>query len=380
MSILNPSDNPHPTAPGGGDTPNAAERMRFLAYAGHELRSPLDNMVGLIELAARVPSSEIQARYLELAARGGHSLLRLLNEAIELARLGVHDLPAQLEWFDPDEVLADAMRSITPALGWGDFSVVYDFDGEAAQLRGDAARLQQIVVNLLGQAVAATERGHIGVRGVVRRNGAQECELRVFVEDTGAGIAPRFLPGLFEPFGITEMPRLAGRVGLGLSLVRAMVDSLGGRIDVQSVVGQGTTFELVLTLPSRSGGPAPAPAVGGHAGLFYAPPFVEGGEWLARRLQRLGWTYRLLPTLADAVEHTRSVPTQMLLVAAHSLRSATDLQALAAALPASRLVLLTRPDWRHPELEQSALDLGGAVFAVPLARRDLQALASAALA
>jgi len=350
---------------------DSAAKLRLVAHASHEIRTPLNGVLGLVDLAQRIASSEAQRRYLELAAQSGRALLRVLNDVLDFARLDAAPAIQPLDWFDPDQLLAEAARSITPQIGWRDFSVVYDFDGDALQVQADGGRLRQIVVNLLGNAARHTVRGHIGLTARAVWIGDGRCELYMRVEDTGPGIPADRLPRLFDPFALADDAKLHGGTGLGLSIVHALVATMGGRIQVQSTVGEGTAFELrfefravceELPLPTR------AP---GHAWLIYEPPFVDGGVWLARRLARFGWTSELLPSLDAAVARTDSSPPNLVIVAAHSVHTGDDLPRLAAVVPHLRPVLVSRPDWQHPEFEQQAFDLGGAVLHVPVARRDL---------
>ena len=347
-------------------------RVRWVAQAGHELRTPLNSLLGLVDLVRRAELPSAQQRHLDLAAQSGRAMLRVLDDMLNLASIGGAPAPLHDEWFDLDDVVCDAIRMVTPQMGWHDFSVVYDHDGDVAQVRSNAGRLRQIVTNLIVNAAKVTRQGHIGVSLHAQAIDEAHCAVSLQVEDTGPGIAADRLARLFEPFSMADHAQRQGGTGLGLSLVHAMVTALGGRIDVHSTVGQGTVFHIQLTLPSVREAPAPAAPTTACAWLVYAPPFVKGGEWLARRLARFGGASRTFESVDAAVAHAANSAPELLIVAAHSVHATLDLQRLAEALPRVAKVLVSRPDWQRPDLEQRALDLHFSVVTVPVARRDLR--------
>ena len=347
-------------------------RVRWVAQAGHELRTPLNSLLGLVDLVRRAELPSAQQRHLDLAAQSGRAMLRVLDDMLNLASIGGAPAPLHDEWFDLDDVVCDAIRMVTPQMGWHDFSVVYDHDGDVAQVRSNAGRLRQIVTNLIVNAAKVTRQGHIGVSLHARAIDDAHCAVSLQVEDTGPGIAADRLARLFEPFAMADHAQRQGGTGLGLSLVHAMVTALGGRIEVHSTVGQGTVFHIQLTLPSVREALAPAERTTARAWLVYEPPFVKGGEWLARRLARFGAASRTFESVDDAVAQGAHGAPELLIVAAHSVHATLDLQHLAQALPHIAKVLVSRPDWQRPDLEQRALDLHFSVVTVPVARRDLR--------
>jgi CheY-like chemotaxis protein len=257
-------------------------------------------------------------------------------------------------------------------------SVRYDWIGEPTWVASDEPRVRQIVGNLVGNAAKFTERGHIAMLATLadhpQRSGWRWLTLDV--EDTGPGLSPDRAARVFDDFvqGDASLSRAHGGTGLGLSIARELARRMGGDISVRSVSGQGSVFTLNLPLPAA---PDPAPLVDpapGLAWLLYRQP--ELGEWLQRRLARLGWTSRLLVDAAAAVEQAARTPDlpQLVVVAEHVMDGACDLGALRRALPAAQITLLIRPDWHHPEMEQQALALGMSFSVMPLTPRDLRLL------
>ena len=351
--------------------------LGFVARASHEIRTPLNGVLGLVELSRRLAVSDSQLRLLDMAAQSGRALTRVVNGVLDLASVNRAHAAPNPEWIDLDELLSEALRSITPQMGWGEFAVVYDYDSDAARVRVDRGYLRQILINLLGNAAKLTRQGHVGLSARLRCVEGHRCDVTVLIEDTGPGIPSDHLPRLFEPFGLAEQAKRHGGTGLGLSIVKALVSAMQGSISVHSAPGEGTRFELHFTLEAEPEAPAAPPPAGKHAWLVYAPPYVTAGEWLCRRLRRLGWSADMLPSVAAALEPRTGAAPDLVMLAAHSVKSAEDISALATAHPNARQVLLSRADWDRPKIEQRAVDVGTLCVLVPVAHRDLVTLLAA---
>jgi CheY-like chemotaxis protein len=348
-----------------------ADAMNLVARASHEIRTPLNGVLGLVELAGRLCTSDVQRRHLEMAAESGRALTLVLNDVLDLASLSGMRGVDPADSVDLDLLFTEALRSITPQLGWGDCSVVYDYDSDVDRVRAHAGRLRQVVINLLGNAAKWTERGHIGLSASVRQRQGRRCELRLRIEDTGPGIAADALPRLFEPFAVTGHAPQRGGSGLGLSIVKGIVDAMHGDISIASAVGRGTTVDVRLDLDVEATAEPRPVTDGGRAWLVYSPPYVEGGVRLRQRLARLGWHAEVLDSIQIAQRRAADEAPDVAIVAAHSVSSVGDVEHLVAALPHARVVLVSRADWVHPEIEQRALDLGLSCLLVPVSHRDL---------
>jgi len=357
------------------DGPLAPHALRLVGRASHELRSPLNGILGLLRLVQQIGCEGLQRRYVDLAAQSASHLLRVLDSMLELARLGSAGISAHPGWIDLDGTLTSAVRSITPQLGWRDFSLVYDIDSDTDQLLLDGGMLCQVVVNLVANAARHTVRGFVGVRADTRWTGPTRVMLRLEVQDSGGGIAPERLPQLFDPFALAALARQHGGSGLGLSIVRTLVVALGGRIDVRSRVDEGTMFSVEIECEARRTQHALALAVPKTVWLLYQPPFQEGAAWLSRRIERIGGQALIVPDFDDARARAAAMPApDLVIVAAHSISGPQDLPGLRECLPDTPMALLTRLDWRRPELEQQALALGAEALPVPLAQADLRRL------
>ncbi|WP_460504480.1 ATP-binding protein [Hydrogenophaga soli] len=240
-------------------------KSRFLATMSHEIRTPLNGVLGLTQLMLMAPTSpEDQQKYLRTILSSGTTLLALLNDVLDLSKVEAGRLVLETLAFSPDQLLHDAaalmeVNATDKGLGW-----TVAWTGGPGQVLGDPYRLRQMLSNLMGNAVKFTETGHIHIQGTEvegSESGGWVC-LRFAVQDTGIGIAPDRLGQLFKPFSQVDASdtRKFGGSGLGLSIVRSLAEQMGGRVGVDSVLGQGSTFWFEVRLKRHAGAwPATAP-------------------------------------------------------------------------------------------------------------------------
>ena len=354
-------------------------QARFVAHMSHELRTPLAGLLSLVDLARRVATDPAQQRYLEVAMQSGHVLQRTIDDVLDLthARDPAHE-PAH-EPFELAEAVAEVLRGAMPLVRSKGLSMRYDWVGDSTWVRGDERRLRQIVGNLVGNAVKFTERGHVAVVSELLADTEAPGRLRLTmrVEDSGPGLSPERAAAVFEDFvqGDPSLTRAHGGTGLGLTIARELARRLGGDVTLRSVVGEGSVFTLALPFDPAPAPEALPPAPPAHAWLLYRQPLL--GEWLQRRLERMGWSAELVPGVEAAVERARGAapdarPPALVVIAEHVLTPAPDLDALRHALPDSHVSLLIRPDWNQPALEQRALALDMALDVMPLTPRGLR--------
>jgi len=364
-----------------------AAKSRFLAHMSHEIRTPLNGALGLTELALRVAESTAQRRYLELALQSGQALLALIEDVLDVSRLEAGALQLADEPFDLSDTVAEAMRSMVTSTRSSDLAWRLDWVGDTCWVRGDAARVRQILVNLLGNAAKFTERGEIRVvvqAGTPDTGG--RCAVQIEVQDTGPGIAADQLHSLFGAFvqGDASLARRHGGSGLGLTIARALAKAMGGDLDARSKPGEGATFHLRMNLAAAPDPRTPidlAPAL-----AWFVYPSADAAQWLGRRYQRLGWQTAQQPDVAACMAAAQAAQEQgaplprLVIIAASALGDDSDLTALRATLPAAHLVILIRADWQQPAIEQRALALGITLAMTPLTPRDLRVLGAAAQA
>ncbi|MEF7614337.1 PAS domain-containing protein [Aquincola sp. MAHUQ-54] len=356
-----------------------AAKSLFVAHMSHEIRTPLNGVLGLTELALQMAVSPTQRRHLEVALQSGQSLLQVVDEVLDFSRTQRDAGPVANEPFDLSELLAATMRSVMPMARGSHVAMRFDWEGRRTRVRGDPARLRQIVINLLGNALKFTERGHVGMRTDVEDGGDGRCTARIRIEDTGPGIAADQQARVFEAFvqADASLSRRHGGAGLGLATARALAQALGGSIALRSEVGQGSEF--LLTLPLDTDGP-PDPELPPPEPLWVVSPNANRVHWTHERLQRMGGEVRSLESIDAAVRLAGTLPPGEhpvgVLVSQWCLTDPAGLLALRAELPRAQIALMQRPDWHQPALEQAAEALNIHCALMPLTPRALRALMS----
>jgi len=240
-------------------------KSRFLADLGHELRTPMTGVLGMAELLRHSPLDGAQRGRVEAIGRAGEHLLRLVDEALDLARIEAGRLHLRHERFSLRAVLAEVQALIAPQAAAKGLAFALRTSPEVADARlGDAQRLRQVLLNLLGNAVKFTARGEVALEVVPARDPALADALRLCVRDTGPGMTADQCARLFRRFEQADGARTAARyggTGLGLAISRELVHAMGGEIAVDSAPGVGTDFGVLLPLqtdPSAPGLSAPA--------------------------------------------------------------------------------------------------------------------------
>jgi signal transduction histidine kinase/DNA-binding response OmpR family regulator len=234
----------------------------FLASMSHEIRTPLNAIIGMAELLSETKLSADQQEYVRIFRRGGDTLLSLINDILDLSKVEGGHLELERSEFDLREVAERTTELLAIRAHEKGLELVCQVMPDVpSRLLGDAMRLRQILVNLIGNAIKFTERGEVVVR-VANDPGADgPGGVLVSVSDTGIGIPVERREMIFQSFtqGDPSMTRRYGGTGLGLTISKRLVELMGGRIWVESTVGQGSTFHFT----ARFGIPAalaPQPA------------------------------------------------------------------------------------------------------------------------
>jgi PAS domain S-box-containing protein len=224
----------------------------FLAMLSHELRTPLNAILGWTQIArtqgrGKRPAKVTTRRAFEVIERNAASQLRLINDLLDVSRIVSGKLQLNWESVDLVALVAAAVDSTRPTAVAKMIDLRVEIDDTGLYVRGDGARLQQVVMNLLSNAIKFTPQGG---RIDLRVEGTPS-EARITVRDTGQGIPPEFLPYVFDRFRQADgsMSRKYGGLGLGLAIVRYLVDSHGGSVSAESAgVGLGATFTVTLPI------------------------------------------------------------------------------------------------------------------------------------
>ncbi|MBX3258446.1 MAG: PAS domain S-box protein [Labilithrix sp.] len=227
------------------DVANRA-KDEFLAMVSHELRTPLNAIMGWAKMMSSAALDDAKrARAIETIDRNAVAMAQLIEDLLDISRIISGKMRLEVQAVDLSRVVEAAIESVRPAADAKEIQINATLDTSAGSLMGDPTRLQQVVWNLLSNAVKFTPRG--GTIGVVVRREASGVEISV--SDTGRGIAPRFLPHVFDPFRQEDTSRTLSRggLGLGLAITRQLVELHGGRIEARSDgEGRGATFLVHL--------------------------------------------------------------------------------------------------------------------------------------
>ena len=215
----------------------------FLATMSHEIRTPLNVILGMAELMAETQLTEEQQKYVGTFQRAGSNLLTLINDILDLSKVESGNLKLESENFDLFEVAGSAIELVQVKAREKGIAATHEIaPGTPRYLRGDALRLRQVLLNLLGNSLKFTHQGSVRLR--VEPDAPDAGTVRFAIQDTGIGIAKDQLPNVFQSFtqADSSITRKYGGTGLGLTISKKLVEAMGGRIWVESTPGEGSTF------------------------------------------------------------------------------------------------------------------------------------------
>ncbi|MDP1805951.1 MAG: ATP-binding protein, partial [Acidimicrobiales bacterium] len=263
-------------------------KSQFLANMSHDIRTPMNGVMGMTELLLDTPLDTSQRDYAETVRSSAESLLGILNDILDFSKIEAGKLDIETVEFDLATVVEDAAYPLAAAAKSSGLEFVVAIDNDVpASVSGDPGRLRQILTNLIGNAVKFTDTGEIAVHVTLVEAGDTPRVLFEVV-DTGAGMAPDVCARIFDPFTQADpsTTRLHGGTGLGLTITRQLVELMGGQCGVESQVGAGSRFWFTVRFESA----APAPEHGGElAGVRVLVVPASAGSGAVVQQMLAGW-------------------------------------------------------------------------------------------
>jgi len=252
-------------------------KSEFLANMSHEIRTPINGVLGLADLLLDTELTPVQHEYLQMLKASGDSLMGVINDILDFSKIEAGRLGLDPVDFNLHDFIAETMRALALRAHQKDLELACAVDPDVpAWVSGDPGRLRQILVNLIANAVKFTERGEILVRTQCLRQCDQEIDLQFSVKDTGIGIAPEKHSFIFEAFTQADnsTTRNYGGSGLGLAISSRLVGMMGGRMWLESRLGQGSTFYFTVRLASAASALSSTVVPALQAELLHLPVLV----------------------------------------------------------------------------------------------------------
>ena len=225
----------------------AKAKSEFVSNMSHEIRTPLNGILGTLELACETELSPEQKELLTMAGESARTLLSVVNDVLDFSKIEAGKMELEQREIDVPETVAEATRTVLVLAQQKKLDLLYQVAADVPRrVIGDSARLKQVLINLLANAVKFTEHGSIIVRVGPEASRSGEIDLRFSVSDTGIGIPPEKQKAIFESFSQADnsVTRRFGGTGLGLTICSKIVGLMNGRIWVESEAGKGSTFSF----------------------------------------------------------------------------------------------------------------------------------------
>jgi len=352
-------------------------KSSFLANMSHEIRTPMHGVIGTLELLSDTPMSNEQKEYVNIIHHSSQSLLAIINDILDVSKVESGKMVLDNHLFAIRECVEQVLLTFASKAAAKNLELTYEIDAAVpSQLIGDEIRISQILTNLLSNAIKFTEEGgvHISISPQVTTKlpSSDTYPLHISIEDSGVGIPAKKQVHLFQAFSQADstITRKYGGTGLGLTIVRHLVQIMGGSISLDSEVGKGTTFSLIINMQEP---PEPFPRfipnlLDGRSLLILGP----GGRtctWLSRQAQSWGMRAQRFSNLAELPSDMSEFPPDYLILMSDTLQG--PLPEMHPIQEGNVPVLLVAPIDRLKLFRTSAPNWVTDIMALPLRQQAL---------
>nr|MDP2191117.1 CHASE domain-containing protein [Rhodoferax sp.] len=285
-------------------------KSQFLANMSHEIRTPMNAILGMLKLLHSTDLSKRQLDYASKTEDAAKSLLVLLNNILDFSKIDADRMALDSHPFRLDRLLRNLSVIVSANVAEKPVEVLFDIDPAVPKaLIGDSMRLQQVLINLSGNAIKFTAQGEVVIQVKVLARTGPDTTLRFSVRDSGIGIAPENQKHIFDDFSQAETSttRRFGGTGLGLSICKRLVALMGGELALDSVMGQGSTFYFTVTLPATDQVPddpdldLSSARLSTHLSVLVVDDNAVARELLVTMAQSWGWQVDVAASGVEAV-------------------------------------------------------------------------------